>query len=224
MSLAQSGGCERGCRRSADERSPRRTMLLSLFERRSAVAAATPPGPINELGPLLANHGGDERICAPKPSSERERVHGRRLLPSGEGLNKSLARFDRGVGVELIFGLPDRLTLYAGARCFVRVGLVGLRPSFSIPGTRGGIVVVGSIERRLFPCARARLRSGLRLAAPRASEASRPAQYDKRSANSTWEVTRLTSSGFSCPSPSFVDWSSGKGGRPAARSWPGQLP
>ena len=37
--------------------------------------------------------------------------------------------------------------------------------------------------------ARARLRSGLRLAAPRTSEASRPAQYDKRSANSTREIT-----------------------------------
>ena len=50
-------------------------------------------------------------------------------------------------------------------------------------------VVVVSIEKRLVPCARARLRSGLRLAAHRASEATRPTQYDKRSANSTWEVT-----------------------------------
>ena len=36
--LDQSGGCERGCRQSANERSPRRTMLLSLFEGWSAVA------------------------------------------------------------------------------------------------------------------------------------------------------------------------------------------
>ena len=56
-----------------------------------------PPVQSADLAPLLANHGGDERICAPKPSSERERVHGRRLLPSGEGVNNSLARSDRRV-------------------------------------------------------------------------------------------------------------------------------
>ena len=45
------------------------------------------PDQTTDLAPVLASDRGDERTCAPKPSSEGERVTRRRLLPSGEGGN-----------------------------------------------------------------------------------------------------------------------------------------
>ena len=65
----------------------------------------TPPDQSTDLAPVLASDRGDERICAPKPSSEGERVSRRRLLPSGEGGDNCRHARRREKVSELVLGL-----------------------------------------------------------------------------------------------------------------------